>query len=150
MAPLLDQEGDVGVRHDHPAEVEGLEAVEGLGDLADPGGGVPAPVLGYEVEHGRPGLALELEGLEAGEAPPEPGGTGGVADGDGDVLAGDGVDVVPLLAHQRDGLPVAGVVDVPHDQIERHIRYPAAHRPTQAPPLQLRSEARLLGFPRKS
>lgn len=63
VAPLLYQEGDVGVRHDHPAEVEGLEAVESLGDLADPGGGVPAPVLAYEVEHGCSGLALELERL---------------------------------------------------------------------------------------
>ena len=55
------EELEVGVPNDHAAEVEGLEAVEGVRHLLDPRRDVAAPVLGDEVEHGRPRLPLELE-----------------------------------------------------------------------------------------
>ncbi|THU68001.1 hypothetical protein C4D60_Mb05t30640 [Musa balbisiana] len=111
VAPGPNEGVNVLVRDDHAAEVKGLEAVEGVDEAADPRAGIAAPVLGDQVEHGSAGLALELEGLEVEEPAEEPVGGGGVADGDGDVLPREGVDAVPLLAHQRDGLPIAGVVD---------------------------------------
>lgn len=108
-----------------------LEAAEGGGELADPWRGGAAPVLGDEVEHGGPGLGLELERLEAGEAAEEAGGRGGVGHGDGDVLAALRVEPVPVAADERDGVAVPGVVDVVEHQPEGQVRDPEAHGPPQ-------------------
>lgn len=137
-----DEDVEVVVGHDHPAEVERLEEVERGRELADPRRGGAAPVLGDEVEHGRPGLGLELERLEAGEPPEQPVGRGGVRHGDGDVLAAERVDPAPVAAHERDGVPVPGVLHEPHHQPQRHVRDPEAHRPPQPPLPRLASHRR--------
>ena len=129
------EHGDVVVGDNHPAEVQHLEEVEGGGELADPGRGGAAPVLGDEVEHGGAGLGLELERLEAGEAAEEAVGGGGVGHGDGDVLAAERVDLAPVAADERDGVAVPGVLHAPHDQPQRHVRDPEAHGPPQVPPV---------------
>lgn len=100
---------EIGIGDNHAAEVERLHPGEGSGDLVDPGGSVAAPVLADEVEHGGARLALDFERLELGEAARELRRSGGVAEGDGDVLAGDGVDLVPALADERDRAAVARV-----------------------------------------
>ena len=106
-----------------------LQAQERVGNLAHPRPRVTSPVLRNDVvEHGSPGLSFKLERLQAGEAAAEPVGAGGVAKGDGDVLTGDGVDLVPLLADEGDGVAVPGVVDVVHDALEGDIGDAEAHR----------------------
>lgn len=90
-----------------------------------------SPVLGYKVKHGRSGLPLELERLEAGEAETEAARRGGVARGDGHVLTGQRVDPVPAPAHERDGGAVAGVVHVPTQHaLQGDVRNLAAGRRT--------------------
>lgn len=49
------------------------------------------------------------------------GGADGVAEGDGDGLKGESVDLVPLLAGEGDGLAVPEVVHVVHHQLEGHV-----------------------------
>lgn len=133
MSSGLDEDAYVLILDYHTPEVERLQAIESLGDLPDPGADIAAPVLGYEIEHGGPGFALELQRLQVGEPPPQPGRAGGVADGDGDVLPREGVDLVPLLTDQRDGLPVPGIVHIPQHELQRQVRYPKAHNPVQRP-----------------
>ena len=128
-----DEDADVVVRHYHPAQVELLEEVEGGRELSDPRRRRPAPVVGDEVEHGRAGLGLELERLEAREPPEEALGRGGVGHGDRDVLAAERVDAAPVAAHQRDGIAVPRILHVPHHQPQRRVRDPEAEHPPQLP-----------------
>lgn len=124
MSLGADEDADVIVGHYHPAQVELLEEVEGGRELPDPRRRRPAPVVGDEVEHGRAGLGLELERLEARESPEEALGRGGVGHGDRDVLAAERVDAAPVAADQRDGVAVPGVLHVPHHQPQRRVRDP--------------------------
>ena len=61
------------------------------------------------------------------------------------MLASEGVDLVPFLADEREGVAVAGVVDVVHHELERHVGYAEARRSAQAsgppvPPSLARSD----------
>lgn len=111
----------IGILDNHAAEVEALEAIEVLRNLFDPGSDVSAPILGYQVEHCGSGLALELERLEVREAAAEASRGGGVAERDGDVLAGERVELVPASTHLGNGVAVLGVVDVRDDAVEDHV-----------------------------
>lgn len=97
-----------------------LHSSERSGDFLHPGRGVAAPVLPNQVEHGGAWLALDLERLELGEAARELLRGGGVAERHGDVLAGDGVDLVPALADQRHRVAVARIGDdaLPYGVVE--------------------------------
>ena len=111
----------IGILDNHAAEVEALEAIEVLRNLFDPGSDVSAPILGYQVEHCGSGLALELERLEVREAAAEASRGGGVAERDGDVLAGERVELVPASTHLGNGVAVLGVVDVRDDTVEDQV-----------------------------
>jgi len=45
----------------------------------------------------------------------------GVAKGDGDVLPGEGVELIPASTHLRNGVPVLRVIDVGYDAVENHV-----------------------------
>jgi hypothetical protein len=127
------EDGDVFVGHFHPAEVERLEEVEGGRELPDPRRRRAAPVVGYEVEHGRAGLGLELERLEAREPAEEPLRRGRVGHGHRDVLPAERVQAAPVAAHERDGVAVPGVLHVPQHQPQSGVRDLEAQRPHQLP-----------------
>lgn len=113
-----------------------FQAQERVGNLANPRPSVTAPVVRDDVvEHRSPRLPFELQRLEAWEPPAQAAGSGGVAEGDGDVLARDGVDLVPLLADERDGVPIPRVVDVVHHALQSHVGDPGgeARRSDQVP-----------------
>lgn len=61
MAVAPDEHSEVIVFNDHSSEMQRLEAEAGGGDLCNPGAGVGAPVLRYEVKHISPGLPLQLQ-----------------------------------------------------------------------------------------
>ena len=87
----------------------------------DPGRDESAPILRNEVEHSGARLALELERLEMRKAAREAVRRGGVAERHGDVLARDGVDLVPSLADERHRVPVARVVHVGDDALPDRV-----------------------------
>jgi hypothetical protein len=127
------EDGDVFVRHFHPAEVERLEEVKGGRELPDPRRRRAAPVVGYEVEHGGAGLGLELERLEAREPAEEPLRRGRIGHGHRDVLPAERVHAAPVAAHERDGVAVPGVLHVTQHQPQRGVRDLEAQRPHQLP-----------------
>lgn len=108
-----------------------LEAIKTLRDFTNPRANVPTPILRDEVEHGGPGLALELQGLKAWEPPAQTTRGGAVAERNGDMLPAQRIDGVPFPARQGDGVPVPGVVDVAHDALQNHIRNAEAHHPIE-------------------
>jgi hypothetical protein len=59
-----------------------------------------------------------------------------VAEGHGDVLPRERVDAVPPAARQRGRLPVARVVDVAEDEVQRLLRDVQAQRAAQPPRLR--------------
>lgn len=126
--PRGGEEVEIGIRHNHAAEVQRLHSSERSGDFLHPGRGVAAPVLANQVEHGGAWLALDLERLELGEAARELVRGSGVAERHGDVLAGDGVDLVPALAHQRHGVAVTRVGDdaLPYGVVQSAVVVAAA------------------------
>jgi hypothetical protein len=139
VSASADELGKVVVGDNHAAEVERLEALERCCELSDPRPSVGAPVLGDEPVHGRAGLPLDRERLEPREPRQQASRGHRVAEGHCDVLPRERIDAVPQVAHQRRRLPVAGVVHVPHHQVQRLLGDPAAaeaHRAAQ--PLRLR------------
>ncbi|URE22201.1 hypothetical protein MUK42_17177, partial [Musa troglodytarum] len=96
VAPGPNKHANVVVPNNHVADVDGLEAIEGLSDFANPGVSVATSVLGDEVEYGGMRLVLELEGLQVGKLVVEPTEAGGIADGNGHVLPRERVNVVPI------------------------------------------------------
>lgn len=121
MTSGASEELKIGIGDNHAAEVEALQAIEVLRDFLNPGGDVASPILGNQVEHCGAGLPLQFKRLQVRKATTEPRRRGGVAEGDGDVLPGKRVELVPTSTHLGNGIPVLRVVDVGYDAVENHV-----------------------------
>jgi len=117
------EELKIGIGNNHAAEVEALQAIEVLRDFLNPRGDVASPILGNQVEHCGAGLPLQFKRLQVREAAAEARRRGGVAEGDGDVLPGEGVELIPASTHLRNGVPVLRVVDVGYDAVEDDVNH---------------------------